>query len=74
MIVVDDSVVVGVHILEEGGYSLDLFAMFPEHMLQREVLEISRRNVTFLHVFLLDSAEDEVDHFSLITADQQDLL
>lgn len=71
---VDDSVVVGVHILEEGRDSLDLLAVLPEHVLEREVFEISGGNVAFLHVFLLDSAEDEVDHFSLVPADQQDLL
>lgn len=71
---VDDSVVVGVHILEEGGNSLDLLAVLPEYVFEREMLEISWRNVAFLHVLLFDPAEDEIDHFSFVAAYQQDLL
>lgn len=71
---IDDSVVISVHIFEKGGNSLDLLTVFPEYVLESEVFEICRRNMTFLHIFLLDSAENEVDHFSFVPADQQNLL
>ena len=71
---VDDSVVVSVYIFEEGGNPLDLLAVLPQHVFKCEVFEVSRRNVAFLHVLLFDPAEDNVDNFSFIAADQQDLL
>lgn len=43
-------------------------------MLEGEVLEVGGREVAFLQLLLLHSPHYHIDDFSLVAADQQDLL
>lgn len=71
---VDYSIVVCVHSLEQPAHPLYLVAVLPQLMLEGEVLEVGGRQVAFLQLLLLHPPHYHIYHLSLVSADQQNLL